>query len=330
MSLPGDDMYEMTGNRSIGDDDLLDLIVAGRPVPAEAAPLVAFAYAVRAAGNEPCRASVQLAELITTGIVTDKGDPSVRAASKASGPAHPQASGLPKRRRHPMLVSQLLAAAVAKFAAAGGVAHAAAGVSIALAGVTGAGAVGALPAPVQDRFAEVVEAVSPFDASASADVEVGGTDSDTTTDDGQSPEPEPTDETTTETTTEPEPEPSTESEEGTAPGQEPVQDEPVSDVEPDQSSFGTSVSEDAKDGGVDGAETSSRAREAHQPQDAPADAPKPAQAQDKPTAPAEPAPVPVPVQSAPEPAPDAPAPVPPTTKPAPPAPPAPPAAPGRP
>lgn len=55
-----------------------------------------------------------------------------------------------------------IAALVAKAASASTIAQSAAGLGIAVAGVTGAGAAGVLPAPVQDTVAGAVEAVTPF------------------------------------------------------------------------------------------------------------------------------------------------------------------------
>ncbi|MGY2074598.1 hypothetical protein [Blastococcus sp. SYSU DS0828] len=62
-----------------------------------------------------------------------------------------------------MALLEGLAALAAKFAGASTVAQVATGVGIATAGVTGAGAVGVLPAPVQDAVASTVETVTPFD-----------------------------------------------------------------------------------------------------------------------------------------------------------------------
>jgi hypothetical protein len=56
-----------------------------------------------------------------------------------------------------------LAVLAAKIASASTVAQAAAGLGIAVAGVTGAGAAGLLPGPLQDGVAGAVEAVTPFE-----------------------------------------------------------------------------------------------------------------------------------------------------------------------
>jgi hypothetical protein len=68
-----------------------------------------------------------------------------------------------------MLLESITAIA-AKIAGANTVAQAAAGLGIAVAGVTGAGAAGILPGPVQDGVAGAIEAVSPFEAPDSGDV----------------------------------------------------------------------------------------------------------------------------------------------------------------
>ena len=68
-----------------------------------------------------------------------------------------------------MVLLEGLAVLAAKITSASTAAQAAAGLGIAVAGVTGAGAVGALPGPVQDVVAGAVETVSPFDLPDSED-----------------------------------------------------------------------------------------------------------------------------------------------------------------
>lgn len=124
----------------------------------------------------------------------------------------------------------ILAAGLAKFASAGAVAHATAGVGIALAGVTSAGAAGVLPGPLQDGVATTIEAVTPFELPNSGDA--------------QASLPELAD--------------------------VPEVDEPdelptPADI-PAESEFGTSVSGDAQDGGVDGGQVSSDARTTQRPE----------------------------------------------------------------
>ncbi len=63
-------------------------------------------------------------------------------------------------------------ALLAKILAGGALAQAATGATVVVVAVTGAGAAGVLPGPVQDRFAAVVEVVTPFEAPRS-EVEPG-------------------------------------------------------------------------------------------------------------------------------------------------------------
>jgi hypothetical protein len=75
-----------------------------------------------------------------------------------------------------MLLLEGLAALAAKIASASTVAQATAGLGIAVAGVTGAGAAGVLPGPLQDGVATTVEAVTPFDLPHSVDDRITGID----------------------------------------------------------------------------------------------------------------------------------------------------------
>ena len=65
----GDDRDEMT---TAADDsaveDAFEALLAGRPVPAEAALLAAFTDAVRADAKNPGRPSPQLAQLLVGGL----------------------------------------------------------------------------------------------------------------------------------------------------------------------------------------------------------------------------------------------------------------------
>jgi uncharacterized membrane protein YgcG len=82
---------------------------------------------------------------------------------------------------------------IAKFLSAGAVAQAATGASVVVVAFTGIGAVGALPAPVQDTFATVVETVTPLEAPTSEDDTADTVPDETVVDDVVT---EPTDETT--------------------------------------------------------------------------------------------------------------------------------------
>ncbi len=75
-----------------------------------------------------------------------------------------------------MLVFEGIAAVVAKVTSASTIAQATAGLGIAVAGVTGAGAAGILPGPVQDGVASTVEAVTPFDLPHAVDDRISGID----------------------------------------------------------------------------------------------------------------------------------------------------------
>src|SRR3954452_19349613 len=67
------------------------------------------------------------------------------------------------------MLLQGIAAVAAKIAGASTVAQVATGLGVAVAGVTGAGAAGVLPGPVQDGVAGAIESVTPFDVPDSAD-----------------------------------------------------------------------------------------------------------------------------------------------------------------
>jgi hypothetical protein len=64
---------------------------------------------------------------------------------------------------------EAFAALAAKIASASSLAQATAGLGIAVAGVTGAGAAGVLPGPIQDGVAGAVETVTPFDLPSADD-----------------------------------------------------------------------------------------------------------------------------------------------------------------
>src|SRR4051795_10055357 len=74
------------------------------------------------------------------------------------------------------MLLQGIAAVVTKIASASTVAQIATGLGVTVAGVTGAGAAGVLPGPIQDGVAGAVEAVTPFDVPDSADARVTGAD----------------------------------------------------------------------------------------------------------------------------------------------------------
>jgi hypothetical protein len=222
-------------------DDAFESFLAGRPVPAEAADLVVFAETVREISARPGRPGPRLAEILATGLLPDPVGASTESVPISPGSARAAAPGLPRRRR---TMIGILAAAAAKFASAGAVAQASTGVGLALVSVTGAGAAGALPGPVQDSVASVIESVSPFDLPDSADLPVLPE---------QAVVPE-------------------------VPDHAPENLPRPEDIPTDEQ-FGTSVSGDAQDGGVDGEQTSTDSRETYQPEQPEAPAQAPAQEQ---------------------------------------------------
>jgi hypothetical protein len=224
MSPAGDGRDEMTSDCF---DEAFERLLAGHPVPAEAALLVAFTTGVRAAATDPGRPGPQLAQLLAAGLPTAPDAVGERADAFV-GTAQP----LGQRRARPTMLG-VLAAAAAKVASARAVAQAATGVGIVLAGATGAGAAGVLPDPIQDQVAHVVEAATPFELPDSAD----GTPA---TDD----QPAPQVEVASDTDRAPE--------DGESPAGTPAD-------------FGRQVSEEARGGGVDGRAVSERARESHRP-----------------------------------------------------------------
>jgi hypothetical protein len=219
MSPAGDVRDEMTNDSF---DDAFDSLLAGRPVPVGAAPLVAFTNGLRAVAVRPGRPNQHLAELLATGLAPASAPAAVRPVPN---PRSAQPSGRQRRRR---TVFGFVAAAMATFASTGAVAQAATGLGIVLAGVTGAGAAGVLPGPIQGPVSSVLEAVTPFELPASAD--------------GRS------------TTDE---EPAT---------REAPQDSEHPAETPAQAEFGRQVSGEAQEGGVDGQAVSSGARDTHQPE----------------------------------------------------------------
>jgi hypothetical protein len=144
----------MRDPRNLSDHDL-DRLLAGKapnggdPVDRE---LAAFVRDVRTAFLAQPAAETErrhlAAALEASRLTADKGDPSVRPASKSHRPGH-QASGLPKWRRRTVL-SSLFASLFAKIAA----------VAIAAAAATGGlAAAGALPAPAQQAISHAASTV---------------------------------------------------------------------------------------------------------------------------------------------------------------------------
>jgi hypothetical protein len=137
------------------DEIAFEAFLAGRAVPAEAdgssPAVVAFAGAVRATATLPGRPSAALADLLTTGLLTDQSSPSTRTAPSTG--KSPRRSRVRRRRS-----AMFLPALVAKFLSLSAVAQAASGVGIAVVAFTGAGATGILGNNVQTTLTSVVGA----------------------------------------------------------------------------------------------------------------------------------------------------------------------------
>jgi uncharacterized membrane protein YgcG len=133
-------------------EDAFEAALAGRPVSAGAAGrcgVAAFPEAVRTTALQPGRPSAALADLFANGLLTDQSSPSTRTAPAAGNPSRSRSR---RRRRFAMFIPALFA----KLLSAGAVAQAATGAGIAVVVVTGAGAAGVLPDPVQSTFASLV------------------------------------------------------------------------------------------------------------------------------------------------------------------------------
>ncbi len=128
-------------------EDAFEALLAGRPAPGGAAGLAAFTGAVRGAAAAPGRPSAALADLLSTGLLTDQSSPSTRTAPTAGT----ERSRGRTRRRFTVIVPVL----IAKFLSAGAVAQAAAGAGVVVVVVTGAGTAGVLPGDAQTAFADL-------------------------------------------------------------------------------------------------------------------------------------------------------------------------------
>ncbi len=128
-------------------EDAFEALLAGRPAPTGAAGLAAFTGAVRGAAAAPGRPSAALADLLSTGLLTDQSSPSTRTAPTAGT----ERSRGRTRRRFPVIVPVL----IAKFLSAGAVAQAAAGAGVVVVVVTGAGTAGVLPGDAQTAFSDL-------------------------------------------------------------------------------------------------------------------------------------------------------------------------------
>ena len=129
-------------------EEAFEASLAGRPVRGEAAGLAAFTSAVRSTATQPGRPNAALAELLSTGLLTDQSSPSTRTAP-AAGPLPSRSART--RRRFTVIVTAL----IAKFLSAGAVAQAATGAGVVVVVVTGAGSAGVLPGEAQETFSDL-------------------------------------------------------------------------------------------------------------------------------------------------------------------------------
>jgi hypothetical protein len=103
-----------------------------------------------------------LAAVLTMGLSTEKGELLARAASNVTGPA-PQASGLPKWRQDEVIGSTgFLSGLAGKIAGLGIPAKVLMALGITMTGLTAGAGAGALPGPVQQTVAGVVNTVTPL------------------------------------------------------------------------------------------------------------------------------------------------------------------------
>jgi hypothetical protein len=149
----------MTVDRSAdrAAEQAFEAVLAGRPVDGEG-DLAAFTAAVRATTARAPQPNAALTALLSTGLLADQS-PSTRTADQAAAIARPP------RRRPTTVISDLLAAALAKTASAGIAVKCSAAVGVALAGLTTVGSLQALPASAQEVFNQVVHVDAPSGAT---------------------------------------------------------------------------------------------------------------------------------------------------------------------
>jgi hypothetical protein len=141
-------MTTAADDRSV--EEAFEASLAGRPVPGEAAGLAAFTSAVRGSATQPGRPNAALAELLSTGLLTDQSSPSTRTAP-AAGPLPSRSARSRTRRRFTVIVPAL----IAKLLSAGAIAQAATGAGVVVVVAVGAGATGALPDGAQETFSDL-------------------------------------------------------------------------------------------------------------------------------------------------------------------------------
>lgn len=158
MSRLGDEQDEMRTNPL--DDQTIDALLAGRIPASHWDDLAGLVAEVRGVGSGPLPVPrPQLAAILAGGLTIEKGDLPATAASNVYGPA-PQASGLPKWRRKPMLETLFAKAVLAKAAAV---------LTSLTVATAGAAAADKLPQTLQDKAAAAIETVLPVDVPSSSD-----------------------------------------------------------------------------------------------------------------------------------------------------------------
>ena len=172
MSASGDYLDEMRKPRPLSEREIEDFF-AGQTIPGEDL-LHSFALSARAAasGHSP-PATGELGRILAVGLNIDKGDLSVRAASKVAGPQR-EVSALPKWRRLVMATSTFVAGLFAKLGVASAVTKTALIAAVTAGAVTAAGAAGALPAPVQNVVSHAVSDVTPIHLPTDATAKPAG------------------------------------------------------------------------------------------------------------------------------------------------------------
>jgi hypothetical protein len=139
-------------------EEAFEASLAGRPVRAEAAGLAAFTSAVRGTATQPGRPNAALAELLSTGLLTDQSSPSTRTAP-AAGPLPSRSARSRTRRRFTVIVPAL----IAKFLSAGAIAQACTGAGVVVVVAAGAGTAGVLPDGAQETFSDLTGISQPAD-----------------------------------------------------------------------------------------------------------------------------------------------------------------------
>ncbi|MFP5375483.1 MAG: hypothetical protein ACLGIO_01700 [Acidimicrobiia bacterium] len=143
-----------------GDDAAIEALLSGTSAGSEHGSLAAFADELRALAGGPAPApSPELASMLADGF------------SPGAGPA-PAGRGRARRATWGRRAGR--AGVGRRVAAAGAAGRAALATSVALAGITAAGAAGALPGAAQHIVATAVEAITPFQLPDQADDEAGG------------------------------------------------------------------------------------------------------------------------------------------------------------